>query len=682
LGILSSIGLLNVRVATKQPISPVPQGSPALLSEPIMGCLLLAMATLVVYWPVQDCDFINLDDKIFITRNAHIQAGLSFQGLLQTLSERTGGIWQPVTTLTYLLDVTLFGRDPTGPHIINLLWHIANSVLLFLVMREMTGAHWRSLVVAALFALHPAHVESVAWLSERKDVVSMFFGLLALWAYARYASGSRMRARQGPEPPSPELGCARPQARRYYALALLCFVLGLMSKPMLVTLPCLLLLLDFWPLERFRIGGGFPARELRPLVLEKLPFFALSAVACLVTVWTQQEVGAIQPLSNSPLPLRLENSLVAYVRYLGKLFWPADLVLPYPAAPHWPWVTVAYAAALLAGLSALALWLAPRLPFLLTGWLWYLGTLVPVIGLMQVGEQGLADRYTYLPYVGMFLVLSWGAGALLAGNPGLRTAAAALAIALVSTCAVLTREQLRYWHDSGALFTHTLAVTKDNWVACFSLGLYLADQEHTEEAIVLYRRALKLQPRSTEVLSSLGGALAKAGRTDEALTYFTRVLQAKPHDALTHYRLANTLAGLGQSDEAIAHYRLAIESQPDYVEAINNLAVALFKRGRLDEAIEQFKAALARIPNDPNTRCNLANALAVQHRWAEAGQQYVEAARLQPELPAAHFGLASVLLQLGRYDEAMTQLKEVLRLDPENTAARQQLERLQGAAAH
>jgi protein O-mannosyl-transferase len=656
-------------------------GLGALLAQPIMACLLLAAVTLVVYWPVQSCDYISLDDPLFITRNPYVQAPFSWDGLVQALAARTGGIWQPVTTLTYLLDAALFGRDPTGPHIINLLWHVASSVILFLWLREMTRAHWRSLGVAALFALHPLHVESVAWLAERKDVVSTCFGLLALWAYARYAARVREQTGAGPAPPGLAARWAAPLTRRYYLLALLCFVLGLLSKPMLVTLPCLFLLLDYWPLQRLAWAERPTLRVLRPLVLEKLPFFLLSGLACLVAVWAQQEGGALQPLDNSPLPLRLENALVAYARYLGKLVWPVDLAVPYPAAPHWPWVIVAYAAALLAGLSALALWRAPRRPFALMGWLWFVGTLVPVIGVVQVGDQALADRYTYLPSVGLFVVLSWGAGALLAWKPALRTAAAALAIVGVGACALLTRNQLGYWRDSETLFTHTLAVTEDNWLASFSLGMHYSDKHRTDEAIVQFQRALKLQPESTAVLSNLGVALAEAGHTDEALRYFDRALQLRPRAPATHYRLANALARVGRLEEAIAHYRLALQYEPHYPEALNNLAVALFNRGQLDEALQQFHKALALLPNDASTHCNLGNLLAAQHRWVEAGEQYAEAARLQPELLDAHYGLARVLLQIGRRDDAVEQLQAVLQLNPAHAGAQKLLQALQTPAA-
>ena len=661
-------------------------GLGALLGQPVMGCLLLAAVTLLTYWPVQGCGYISLDDPLFLTGNYHLQAGLSLEGLLWALSSRLGALWHPVTWLTYLLDFELFGRDPAGPHIINLLWHVANAVLLFLVWRELTGAYWRSLVVAALFALHPLHVESVAWLSERKDVVSTCFGLLATWAYARYAAGGGQRT-LNLEPRTSDLErqpshLAPRTSHLAYGLSLLCFVLGLMSKPMLVTLPFVFLLLDFWPLERLWAAGKPRARALGPLLVEKLPFFLLSAIACWITLWAQAENGAIQPLAHMPLTARLGNALVSYARYAGHLFWPAGLALPYPAARGWPLATIAYAGALVTGMSAIALWLARRAPYVATGWFWYLGMLVPVIGLVQVGEQSMADRYMYLPAVGLLLALTWSAGELLDRRPGWRVPTTATAVAMLAACALLTRQQLGYWQNSETLFTHTLAVTQDNWMACFCLGTDLSAKGRKEEAIGLYRRALKVRPDSTQVLNNLGNALSdtgrhaaalqcfetalrlgpndpslhsnygaaleQAGRRAESLQQYERALELAPGSALTHYRLANSLARLGRNAEAIAQYRLAVQYRPDYTQAYNNLGVVFFNQGKLPEAIAQFSQALSLDPADAQTRCNLGNALAAAQRWEEAAEQYSEAAKLQPDLASARRGLAQAMAHLGQ----------------------------------
>ena len=712
-------------------------GGPALLARPSIAGLFLALLTLLVYWPVRTCDFLSLDDSIYITGNPYLRAGLSIKGVLWAFGTNYASLWHPVTWLTYLLDAELFGQDPSGPHLINLLWHMGNALVLFIVLREATGAHWRSLFVAALFALHPLHTESVAWLSERKDVVSTFFALLALWAYCRYAAARRGKAEvRGPKseaspqtetrsqatsriqnPESkiqhPESSIRHSEPARFYILCLLFFTLGLMSKPMIVTLPFLLLLLDYWPLDRFP-DSRFQFPALGRLIKEKAPFFLLSICACAATFWAARKGGAVQTLTELSLGLRIENAFVSYARYLGKAFWPIHLAVPYPHVAQWPVAFVVSATLLVLALSALAVGVGRRLPFAPTGWFWFLGTLVPVIGLVQVGEHSLADRYTYVPLVGLFILLAWGAEALFTSQRVPRLVAGVAAAVLIGACAARTRDQLQYWQSSQTLFAHTIAVSKDNWLAQFALGCDYSEKDRLAEAIQCYQRALQINPRSSESLnnlgnaflrqeqtsnavgcltaavrlkpdkaeyhSNLGAAFDKSGQRAEAIQEYTEALRRAPEDALTHFRLANTLAALGHSNDAIEHYHRAIAARPDYTQAMNNLGVALFNQGKLDEAIEQFLNVLHQAPNHAATCCNLANALAAQQKWPEAAEQYAQAVRLMPDSIDAHYGFALALARLGQREQAMAELREVLRLKPAHGGARQQLRAL-GAAA-
>ena len=400
-----------------------------------------------------------------------------------------------------MLDVELFGLHPGGPHMVNLLLHAADGVLLFLLLRELTGAHWRSAWVAALFALHPLHVESVAWISERKDVLSGLFWMLTLLLYGRFVREKEARG---------------PTSRRLHGLALGVFVLGLLSKPMLVTLPFVLLLLDYWPLARWlRRGQEGPVRFLWRLISEKAAFLIVSALSCLVTVATQGR--ALASVAGYPVMGRVENAFVSYARYLGKTVWPVDLALPYPYVRHWPTVWVGLAVILVAGVSVGTIWLGRKLPFAVTGWFWFLGTLVPVIGLVQVGAQSMADRYTYMPLVGVFIALGWGAASALERWRIPRSVVAVAGAVAVGACALRTMDQLQYWQNSETLFRHALALTKENWQAYDNLGCYLYNQGRWVEAVADYHHSLDINPDDSVAWDNLGFCLYNQGRDDEAV---------------------------------------------------------------------------------------------------------------------------------------------------------------------
>jgi protein O-mannosyl-transferase len=529
-----------------------------------LGLLLLVVFT---YLPVRNNGFIFYDDPGYVIGNPHVQAGLTWGNLPWAFQCTVGGIWHPWTWLSHMLDCQLFGLNPQGHHLMSLFIHALNTVLVFVVLEYLTGATGRSFFVAALFGLHPTHVESVAWVSERKDVLCATFWLLSLWFYAAYA-------RRQPAPGTAARGAAWlfSPGRVHYGFALLCFTLSLMSKPMVVTLPFILLLLDFWPLNRF--SANRPAK----LVLEKLPFFVLSTVICFITIPAQKAVGGVRTMAHFSFPVRIENVPVSYCRYLGKLFWPANLPFFYPHPGHWPLLAVAAATFLVLGLSVLA-WVNRReRPYLLMGWCWFLGSLVPVIGLLQVGYQSIANRYTYMPFIGILLALAWGAQDLTRSWRHRFFVLGTLATAAIVICIPLTRIQIGYWKNSEILFRYASVVIENNWEAYARLGLVYSNE----------------------------------GRLDDAIRQYQESLRLKPDEANTYYNLANTFCRKGLLDDAIHAYRVNLKLNPKDAEGRNNLGAVLYQKGNLDEAIIQFQEALRLQPGYTNAQKNLATALAAK----------------------------------------------------------------------
>jgi Flp pilus assembly protein TadD len=536
------------------------------LSNPVCLCLLLVAVTLVVYWPVTRCDFVNYDDPDYFFSNPHVLAGLSSSNLVWAFTTGFCANWHPLTWLSLMLDRELSGPGPAGPHFTNLLFHLANTVLLFLLLRRLTQATWRSAFVAALFALHPLHVESVAWISERKDVLSTFFGLLSLIAYTRYVTSDKWQVTRADPASSP----VTRHPSLHYFFALFFFALGLMSKPMLVTLPFLMLLLDYWPLERFKVQGS--RFKVQSLVLEKIPFFVLSAISCVVTFIAQQKGGAVTRLARIPMTGRIENSFVSYVRYLDKTLWPASLANPYPHPGHWELWLVIFSVTLIVSLSVATVWLGRKLPFVPVGWFWFVGTLFPVIGLVQVGDQSMADRYTYVPLIGLFIILAWGLGTMCSNwhLPGKITGVVVGTILVA--CALQTRNQTGHWQNAETLFRHTLAVTKSNYVAHYNLGNTLFQSGQIDNAIAQYQKALEIQPNFAEAHYAFGVILAEKGLTDEAIAHFRKALEIKPDFPKADNNLGAVLVKKGLVNEAIAHWRMAIKVDPQYVKAQDNLA--------------------------------------------------------------------------------------------------------------
>ncbi len=520
-------------------------------------CLVLAAVTLLVYLPVLHNGFINYDDPDYITNNPHVRAGLTLQGLVWAFQIGYAAYWQPLTWISHMVDCQLFGLNPAGHHLVNILFHVANSVLLFLLLNRMTGATWRSAFVAAFFAWHPLRVESVAWAAERKDVLSGFFWMLTLLAYERFANLSKVHS---------------PKSKVFYASALSFYACGLMSKPMVVTLPCVLLLLDFWPLNRF--GSQIFARKNASLFIEKLPFFALSVAGSIVMSIAQNTNLSLWTLTQLPLSFRLENALVSYLRYLAKIFWPTNLALIYPYPHHWSAALVLAASALMAACTGLALWRIRQNPYLAVGWFWFLGALVPAIGLVQTGMQSMADRFTYLPGIGLLIAVVWGADAVCKRPEQKKYLSLAGAVALVG-CLAVTSIQINYWQNDLKLFAHTVNVTTDNYAADACLGTALENAGNKVAATRLYAESVRVEPDYPQGQFSLGMILLEEGRADEASNHLAAAAQLAPRDPVMQFDFGTYLLQHGKPGEAADHFKAALALKPDFSEAKTNLASAL-----------------------------------------------------------------------------------------------------------
>ena len=642
--------------------------------KPFQICALLLLLSLVfaVYLHVLTSGFVYYDDQVYVNGNLHVQRGLTWENVKWAFCTPTAPYWHPVTWLSHMLDCELYGLKPWGHHLTNLLFHIANTFMVFLVLWRMTGAYWRSWLVAALFGLHPLHVESVAWVAERKDVLSTFFFLLTLLAYTRYTrkpvAGSQEQ--EILENRSTFSFLLSPVSK-FYFLALFLFALGLMSKPMLVTLPCVLLLLDYWPLKRWVNHRAWL------LVLEKLPFFLLAAAASVVTFIVQKATGTMATMVLLPVAARLENALVSYASYLGKLFFPVNLavIYLYPHPLHWPLANVIFAGLLLLGISSFVFSLRRQQPWLLVGWLWFVGTLVPVIGLAQVGLQAMADRFTYVPSIGLFMLVSWGAWAFTRGWRHQAIVLSGAAAAVMVLCVGLVWRQVGYWSNTETLFRHAMAVTKNNYIAYANLGEYELQQGQTDEAIDLCQEAIRLMPEYSypPVYDTLGAALCKAGRWTEGIQVLQLALSLNPGLSDAHGDLAEALAEHGEVGGAVNEYQAAIKLNPDYFDARNRLGVLLENTGRLDEAIRQFQAAIKTNPAYPAAHINLGLVLQSQGRLDQALDEFQQAVRLDPHSAKGHFGLGLVLKTKGRLDEAIGEFEEGLKLEPDVPQAHDEL---------
>jgi tetratricopeptide (TPR) repeat protein len=585
----------------------------AIPSRPLRAlCLvLLALAVLLAFLPALQGAWIQFDDPVYVLENPHIRGGFRWENVRWVLGSIHGGNWHPLTSFSHMLDVELFGLDPRGPHAENLLLHATSTLMLAWLLFRTTGAWWASLLCAALFGLHPLRVESVAWISERKDVLSMLLGLLALLAWLRWTE--------------------RPSAARY-GLALGAFVLGLLAKPMLVTLPCLLLLLDHWPLARSRSAGG----ELgwKQLLLEKWPFFAASAAFSAITFLVQSTAGAVSSMERIAPALRVQNALLSVGRYLWATLWPAELSVYYPyITPRSAWPALVLGIVL--AVSILLAWrLRARAPAVLVGWLWFLGTLMPVIGLVQVGGQSHADRYTYLPGIGLSIALVFGTRPWGARNP---VALRVLSCVLAAACLPLllaTRAQAALWKDTRTLFGHALEVTSQNALAHQVYGNALLVDGEVAPAIEHLREALRLSPDFPDAHNNLGSALGSQGDYEGAVREFRAALRTQ-ETAESRHNLGFALSRLGRTDEAIPEFQRALELDPRHAPSHAKLGVALGAKGRLAEAEEHLTASLELLPNDPETRRWQAMTLTLQGKVEEGIAAYRKLLELLPDDPDA-----------------------------------------------
>ena len=598
----------------------------------ILSVLVMIALILVVYWPLQNYDFINYDDRGYVTSNNIVHAGFVSNSVWEAFSKNYLGNWHPLTMLSHMLDWQLFGPRAGGHHWTNVIIHILNTILLFLLFNKLTGAMWRSAFIATLFAIHPVNVESVAWISERKNVLSTFFWIVTIMFYVWYARF--------------------PNWKRYLAVVI-GFTLGLMSKPMLVTLPFTLLLLDYWPLSRMKIkkqleyqtnettGNTLRKERILFLVLEKIPLFILSAFFSYIVFLAQKNAGACLSLQSFPLSYRLGNASISYLLYITKMFWPFDLAALYPLNYNISLWQVVLSAVLLIVVTISVCTYFRKLPYLLMGWLWYLGVLVPVIGIIQVGDQAMADRYAYVPFIGLFIMLTLGTFDILKKYISSKIILI-IVLSIIVSLTIIAKRQVQYWQNTLTLFNHVLDVTRNNSVA------------H----------------------SVVAGELLMQNKVSEAMTHCKKVLSLNPYDYNGLVHIARAYDLLGEKNKAIDALRLAIKVRPEYAKAHNDLCILFLKAGKVQDAMKEYQKAVELNLNKDNLELhnNFGNILATQGHYDEAIIQYNQALLIQPHDAIVHFNLAILLLRQQKTDDALNHLREVIRLQPDNAKAHYQLE--------
>ena len=644
--------------------------------------VMLVLVTMALYWPATRCDFIVIDDAFNVTANVPVQKGLTWEGVkLFFFNPWAPPGWTPMTMLSHMVVSQVCGMNPWGHHLGNVLVHALNAALVFAWLRQMTGATWRSLWVAALFAFHPLRVEPVLWVTERREVLCAFFGLLTLMAYVRYAQGRAQKAEGGPlrSGSGGRWSFSHLPASVFYCLSVGFYACGVLSKPTIVTWPFVMLLLDYWPLRRFELSTirSQPSTILR-LVREKIPFFAWAVFLSAMAALGHELSHGFTWGGNQPLGARLGNAVVSYGWYLGKLFWPADLAVFYPHPGYWPLGQVVLAGGLILGVSVLVGLGWRRHPYLLVGWLWYCGVLVPNSQLFQSGVLPRADRWTYLPTLGVLIFIVWGACELTRRGRYQVLGWSVAGGVTLALCLGLTRRQIGYWKDSETLLRHSLAVTASNEVPLTFLGTALGEKGQIDEAIRHYQEALRLKPDFAPAHNELGIALSHKGQIDEAIAQFQEAIRIEPGYTLVHFNLGNAFLEKGQNDEAIREYRETLRRRLllslDDPNLHNNLGLALDRKGQTDEAITQYLEALRLEPDDPDIHFNLGAVLARRGQLDEAIRHYQETLRRQPDRAEAHNNLGAALLQQGRPGEAVREFQEALRLKPDYAGARRNLD--------
>jgi tetratricopeptide (TPR) repeat protein len=643
----------------------------------------LSILVLAIYWQATRFGFINLDDNLYVYDNPAVMSGLNWNTVKWAFNAFYSANWHPLTWLSHMADVQIFGAGAGAHHAVNIVIHLINSVLAFVVFRKMTGCFWKSAIVAALFAVHPAHVESVAWVSERKDVLSTLFWLLTMFAYLRYAQRGEEETKTELEKNSEKTNENDEESEKIfssplllfsssYLLIIALFALGLMAKPMLVTLPFVLLLMDFWSLERLKT-----LRDLPRLLVEKIPLFVLSAASAYITVFAQRSVGAVETLDFLPLGTRFLNAIVAYAKYVVMLFYPSDLAVWYPYNREFPAWQIGGALILLVGITALCLWQIRTRKYLLMGWLWFLGTLVPVIGIVQVGSQSLADRYTYIPYFGLFIMLAWGVGDLLKSKKAF-FAVFAVAVMLFS---ILSFRQVSYWKDNETIYRRALAVTKDNFLISHNLCYTLTLQDRLDEAEPLCRAALELKPNYYEAYNTLGILQIKRGNYAEAERNFKIVTENVPNFTLAYANLSVAQSLQKKPEEAEANLEKAVKlndgkvANEVWINALNDLAQAYNEQGKYEKASENLTRILIIDQNNAPARANLALTLNRMQRYDEAQKLIETAIQLNPNEAAAYNIYGLILLEQNRKTEAAGLFQKALQLKPDYPEAKENLAR-------
>jgi len=614
-------------------------------SGPILALLIgLALLTLAVYSPVRHYAFLQFDDADYVTENGAVRAGLTMTGLRWALTTPYAGNWHPLTWVSHMADVQLFGLAPGWHHLSSLWLHILTTLLLFRLLARMTGSPGPSAFVTALFALHPLHVESVAWVAERKDVLSTLWWVLTTSAYVAFVR--------------------RPAPWRY-GVIVMCFGLALMSKPMVVTLPFLLLLLDVWPLNRWRgLGDGANRFSTWALVREKLPLFVMAAAAALVTFIVQQQAGAVRSLDVLPLSTRLAKIPIAYMWYVANTIWPSNLAALYPYPSSIPlWQTVG-AVVVLTGISVWTIRHLRTQPYLFVGWAWFVGTLVPVIGLVQAGSQPYADRFMYVPAIGLFVMAAWSANRWASARPGSAWRVGTIGIVVVLASAVVTFRQVAHWKDSVTLWEHAVAVTQDNYRAQTNLGFALAEAGSATRAQAAYREALRINPEYPNAHNYLGALLADRGEHDRAAMEFEAAIRLRPRFPEAHNNLGLARVEQGRMTEAVAAFQEAIRQDPFFAPARNNLAIAYVRQDQPDKAVVEFAEAVRLQPGSPESHMNLGSALAGAGRPREALAHFETAERLGGDRIQIHHAWGSALIDLGDMPGAITHFTTVLKMNP------------------
>ncbi len=613
----------------------------------------IVAATLTVYWQVQAFGFLNDGDSVYITENLYVSRGVTWDGIVAAFTKPQGGGWSPVATLTHMIDVDIFGLDPGPPHVINVVFHCSNTIVLFFLLFTMTRARWPSAFVAALFALHPLHVESVAWLSSRKDVLSMHFMLMTIRFYLRYVEKPDWKTS---------------------GLVIVHFLAALLSKPMVVTLPVLLLLLDYWPLGRLDATPVLAEKKrvaLR-LVREKIPLFLCSIVVSVITVIVQRAGGAVRSFDEQSWYERIGNALVSYVTYLWVTLWPVNLAPHYPHPGALPVWMVAGAAALLLVIAVAALLRAGKSPYFVTGWGWWLVSLLPVIGIIQIGSFARADRFTYMPHIGLFIVFAWGINELTRRVPQRELLLAACAVVLFVPMTIATFHQAAHWRESIALFEHAVAVSPGSSVAQNNLGVALMQRADSpgardgdlESAEQHLRKAVAIAPAFVDAHNNLGIAVLLQGEDEAAAAQFEQALELNPDDPDALINAANAQLAQGDTDGAIEKYRRAIAATPLNVKAHYNLGIALAQSGDLEGAVASYREAVALQPDDASLHASLANGLLQQGKYPEAATQALEAVKLDPDDAFAQYNLGLAQYLMNRIDEAIASLRAAVELEP------------------